>query len=154
MISGKIQLFCGKYNINIGVNNKRQRSILPKTITERRICLLIHNNHFSVIWKNNQSSFPVNNNILQQVIEYKFPMSYEMNCLYNLFAVGLETCNVEYSENFEPYASGVYHPNKLYWCFNGNSDKEELAFERSKVHEINRENGNPVLKMIEYVINN
>ena len=88
------------------------------------------------------------------MIEYKFPTSYEMNCLYNLFAVDLETCNVEYSENFEPYASGVYHLNKLYWCFNGNSDKEELAIERSKVHEINRENGNPVLKMIEYVKNN
>ena len=58
MISGKIQLFCGKYNINIGVNNKRQRSILPKTITERRICLLFHSNHFCIIWKNNQSSFP------------------------------------------------------------------------------------------------
>ena len=58
MTSAKIQPFCRKYNINIGVYNKRQRSILPKTITERRICLLILNNHFSVIWKNNQSSFP------------------------------------------------------------------------------------------------
>ena len=170
MTSAKIQPFCRKYNINIGVYNKRQRSILPKTITERRICLLIHNTHFSVIWKNNQSSFPdaieeveknfnyeetqINDNILQQVIEYKFPISYEMNCLYNLSAFDLETCNVEYSEYCEPYASGVYHLNKLYWCFNGNSDKEELAIERSKVHEINRENGNPVLKMIEYVINN
>ena len=170
MTSAKIQPFCRKYNINIGVYNKRQRSILPKTINERRICLLILNNHFSVIWKNIQSNFPdateeveknfkyeetqINDTILQQVIEYKFPTSYEMNCLYNLFAFDLETCNVEYSENFEPYASGVYHLNKLYWCFNGNSDKEELAIERSKVHEINRENGNPVLKMIEYVKNN
>ena len=97
MTSAKIQPFCRKYNINIGVYNKRQRSILPKTITERGICLLIHNTHFSVIWKNNQSSFPdaieevekkfkyeetqINYNILQQVIEYKFSISYEKNCL-------------------------------------------------------------------------
>ena len=149
---------------------KKQRSILPKTITERRICLLIHNNHFCVIWKNNQSSFPdaieeiennfkyeetqINDNILQQVIEYKFPISYEMNCLYNIFAFDLETCNVEYSEYCEPYAAGVYHLNNLYWCFNGNLGKEELAIERSKVHVFHGENGDPVLKMIEYVINN
>ena len=54
----KIQPFCMKYNINLGVYNKNQRSILPKKITESRICLLIHNNHFCVIWKNNQSGFP------------------------------------------------------------------------------------------------
>ena len=32
------------------------------------------------------------------MIEYKFPISYGMNCLYNVFAFDLETCNVEYSE--------------------------------------------------------
>ena len=53
----KIQPFCRKYIINLGVYNKKQQSILPKTVTERTLCLLIHNNHFCVIWKNNQSSF-------------------------------------------------------------------------------------------------
>ena len=167
--SEKIQPFCRKYNINLGSSNQKQQPILPKTVNERRICLLIHNNLFCVIWKNNQSTFPdakeekenifkyeetqIDDNILQQVIEYKFPISYEMNCLNNVFAFDLETCNVEYSEYCEQYAAGVYHLNNLYWCFNGNLDKEELAIERSKVHVFDRENGDPVLKLIDYVIN-
>ena len=53
LTSAKIQPFCRKYNINLGIYNKKQQSILPKTITERRICLLIHENHFCVIWKTN-----------------------------------------------------------------------------------------------------
>ena len=51
MTSAKIQPFCMKYNINLGVYNKNQRSILPETITESRICLLFHNDLFCVIWK-------------------------------------------------------------------------------------------------------
>ena len=46
----------------------------------------------------------------------------------------------------------MYHLNNLYWCFDGNLNKEN-AIERSKVHKFDRENGNPVLKMIDYVIN-
>ena len=141
-----------------------------KLSLKEEFVLLIHNNHFCVIWKNNQSTFSdaikeiennfrydetqINDNILNQVIEYKFPISYEMNCLYNVFAFDLETCNVEYSEYCEPYAAGVYHLNNLYWCFNGNLDKGELAIERSKIHVFDRENGNPVLKMIYYIIRN
>ena len=80
--------------------------------------------------KNNQSSFPdaieeivnnfryeetqINDNLFKQVIEYKFPISYEMNCLHNVFAFDLETCIVKYSEHCEPYSAGVYHLNKLY----------------------------------------
>ena len=48
------------------------------------------------------------------MIEYKFPISYEINCLYNVFAFDLETCNVEHSEYCESYAAGVYHLNYLY----------------------------------------
>ena len=70
------------------------------------------------------------------------------------FAFDLETCIVDYSEYWEPCASGVYHPNNLRWCFNGNLDKEELAIERSKFHIFDKEYGNPVLKMIDYVIKN
>ena len=77
-----------------------------------------------------------------------------MNFLYKFFAFDLETCDVEYSEYCEPYAAGVYHLMKLYWCFNGNLDKEGLAIGRSKVLVFIRENVNPVLKMIDYVINN
>ena len=170
MTSAKVQPFCRKYNINLGVYKNKQRSILPKTITERRSCLLTHNNHFWVIWKTNQSAFSdaieeieinfryeetqINDIIIKKVIEYKFPISYEMNCVYNVFAFDLETCNIEYSEYCEPYSVVVYHLNNLYWCFNGNLDKEELAIERFIVHIFDRENDNPVLKVIDYVINN
>ena len=90
MTLAKIQPFYRKYNINLGVYNKKQRSILIKTISEGRICLLFHNNHFCVKWKTNKSSFSdaikevennfryeeteINDKILQQVIEYKFPI--------------------------------------------------------------------------------
>ena len=160
MTSAKKQPFCRNYNINLGVFNKKQRSILLKTITERRICLNNHNNHFCVIWKTNQSSFPdaieeienifkyeetqINDIILQEVIEYKFPISYEMNCLYNVFALDLDTCDVGYSVNCEPFGAGVYQPNNIYWCFIRNLDKEKLAIERSKFHVFTRENGNRV----------
>ena len=78
---------------------------------------------------------------------------YEKNCFYNVFPSDLETCNVEYSEYCEAYGAGVYHLNKLYWCFNGNLNKEELAIERSKPHVFDRKIGSLVLKMIDYVIN-
>ena len=88
------------------------------------------------------------------MIEYKFPISNEMNCLCNVFAFDLKTCNVEDSEYCEPYAAGVYHLNQLNWLFNGSLIKEKLAIERSKVHVFARENGNPLLKMIDYIIKN
>ena len=111
MTAAKMQPFCRKHNNDLGVYIlKKQRSILPKTVTERRICLLIPNNHFWVIWKTNQLSFSdaieeiennfsnegtqINDNISQQVIEFKFPISCEMNCLYNVFSFDLETCSV------------------------------------------------------------
>ena len=74
------------------------------------------------------------------MIEYKFSISYEMNCLYNVFAFDLETCNVEFSKYCESYWAGVYYLNKLCWCFNDKLSKEELAIERSKVHVFDREN--------------
>ena len=76
-----------------------------------------------------------------------------MNCSYGVFAFDLEMSNVEYSKNCESYGAGVYHLNKIYWCFNGSLNKEELSIEISKLHIFDRENGNPVLKKIDYVIN-
>ena len=48
----------------------------------------------------------------------------------------------------------MYQNNIFSWCFNGNLKKQELSIERSKVHIFDRENGNSVLKMIDYVKNN
>ena len=108
-------------------------------------------NHFCVIWKldrkidlldavdqieNNfqQEETQINNNKVKQVVEYIFPISYEINCLYSVIAFDLEICNFENSEYCVSYAAGVYHPSKLHECFNGDINKEELVIERSKVH--------------------
>ena len=50
MTSAKIQPFCKKQSINLGVYNAKHQEILPRSVTERRICLFIHKNHFCVIW--------------------------------------------------------------------------------------------------------
>ena len=44
--SAKSQPFSRKCNLNLGIYNQKQQSILPKTITERIICLLIYINFF------------------------------------------------------------------------------------------------------------
>ena len=98
-----------------------------------------------VIRKVNQKSFPdatkefeenfeSNENsdvISKEVIEYKFPLSYEKNCLFPVFAFDRETCNVENQLYCEAYAADVYHLNSLYEGFNGDLTERELEIERS-----------------------
>ena len=112
MTSAEIQPFCKKYGINLGVYNINQQEILPRSVTERRLCLIIHENHFCVIWKTKKTSFTdaikelednfkyeakqISDNILKQVQEYKFPISNEKDCLYAVSAFDLETANVDY----------------------------------------------------------
>ena len=88
------------------------------------------------------------------MVEYKSPISYEKTCLFAVFAFDLETCNVENQLYCEAYAAGVYHLNRLYECFNGDLTEKELQIERENVHVFDPENNNPVLDMINYVINN
>ena len=106
MTSAKIQPFCKKYNINLGVYNINQQEIPPRSVTERRICLYIHENHFCLIWKTKKTNFThavkelednfkyeanqISDNILKQVQEYKFPISNEKDCLYAVFAFDLK----------------------------------------------------------------
>ena len=165
------QPFCSKHGLDISVHSLNSKRILPQINRKKNICLYFHKNHLCVIWKLNRGTKPldavveiensfryeetqINYNILKQVVEYKFPITFEMNCLYNVFAFDRETCNVENSEYCESYAAGVYILKKWYECFKGDLNKEELAIDRSKVHIFDRENSNPVLKMIEYVVNN
>ena len=74
--------------------------------------------------------------------------------LNNVFPFDPEGCDAEYSEYCGPHAAGVYHLNNLYECFNGDLNEPELAVERNKVHLFDREDDNPVLKMIDYVMKN
>ena len=66
-----------------------------------------------------------------------------------MFAFNLETCDVEYSEYSEAYAAGVNHLTFLYEYFNGDITEKELTIEKLKAHVFERENGKPVLKVID-----
>ena len=96
----------------------------------------------------------ITDNILKQVVEYKFPISNETDCLFGVFSFDLETVNVSYHEFCETYAAGCYHLDRLKECYNGNLSKEELEIERQNVHIFDRSNNNPVLDMIKYIIEN
>ena len=74
--------------------------------------------------------------------------------MFVVFAFDLETCNVKNQLYCETYAAGVYHLNRLYECFNGDLTEKELQIERENVRVFDCENNNPILDMINYVINN
>ena len=170
MTSAKIQPFCKKHNISLGVYIPKQQEILPRSVTERRICLFIHKNHFCVFWKTVKTNFTdaikelekkfeyqpnhVTDNILKQVVEYIFPISNEKDCLFAVFSFDLETVNMPYQEFCEAYAAGCYHLDRLKECYSGDLTEEELKIERQHVHIFDRANNNPVLDMIKYITTN
>ena len=71
-----------------------------------------------------------------------------------LYSLSISKHNVENQLYCEAYAAGVNHLNRSYECFNGDLTEKELQIERGNVHIIDRENNNPVLDMINYVMNN
>ena len=161
MTLGRVQPFFRNYNLDLAVYQLNKGRIFPETVKKGNICLYLHKDQFCVKGKLNRKTSlldwideidknfeheqtQINKNILKQVIEYIFPISFEMNCLYSVFAFDLETCNVENSEYCESYAAGLYHLDKFYECFNGDLNEKELAIERNKVHVFDRENSNPV----------
>ena len=170
MTSAKIQPFCEKHNINLGVYNPKQQEILPRSVTERRICLFIHKKQFCVIWKLEKTKFTdaikeleknsehqpnyINDNILLQIVECKFPISKEKDCLFAVFSFDLEIVNVPYQDFCETYAAACYHLDRLKECYNGDLTEEEIVNERQHVHIFDRANSNPVLDMIKYITTN
>ena len=58
MTQTKIQPFCKKYNLNLSVFNVKQKTILPRSITQRNVCLYIQDDHFCVIRKIDQPTYP------------------------------------------------------------------------------------------------
>ena len=74
--------------------------------------------------------------------------------MYGVFAFDLETCIVENQLYCEPYEAGVYHPNRLYQCFNRDLTISEVKTERENVHMFDRGNNNPLVDMIDFVITN
>ena len=125
MASAKIQSFCEKYNLHFGVYKVKQRTILPKPVTEKtfsyifRTTVFVFFNHLSETTLNElEENFKYEDNhvsdaILKRVEEYKVPISNDKTCMYAVFAFDLETCNVEGQLYCEPYAAGIYRFNRL-----------------------------------------
>ena len=74
--------------------------------------------------------------------------------MFVVFAFGLETCNVENQLYCEAYEAGVYHLTCLIECLNRGLTENQLEIERKNVHVFGRENNNPILGMINFVVNN
>ena len=123
MTSAKIQPFCKKHKINLGVYNPKQQKSLPRSVTEQKICLFNHKNQFCVIWKREKTNSTdaikeleknfeyqpnhINEKLLKQVVEFKFPISNEKDCLLAVFSFDLETVNLPYQEFCETHAQQV-----------------------------------------------
>ena len=80
----------------------------------------------------------ITDNILKQVVEYKFPISSEKDCLFAVFSFDLETVTVPYQGFCETYAPGCYHLDRLKEFYNGDLTEEELKIERQHVHIFDR----------------
>ena len=107
MTSAKIQPFGRNYSQNLGVYNVKRKANLPRSATQRNVCLYIRNNQFCVIRKKNRSTFPdamkeleenikyedkeFSGTILKQREKYKFRTTDDKNCMYAVFAFDLET---------------------------------------------------------------
>ena len=123
MKQAKIQPFCRKYSLNLGVYSHEQRTTLARSVTERKVCLFIQNNHFCVLRITAQSSFPdamdelqknskyesneITDKIPRQKVDNKLHIIYEKNCMFAVFAFDRETCNKENQPYCEAYATSV-----------------------------------------------
>ena len=53
--------------------------------------------------------------------------------MYGVFTFDLQTCNVEKQLYCEHFAAGLYHLNRFFECFNGDSTEEGLKLEERMV---------------------
>ena len=100
MTLARVQPFCRRHGPDIGAYKLNKNRELLETVKEKIICLYIYKNHFWVLWKLSRKTSllesiddienifkyeetQIDNNISKQRIEYNFPISYEMNCLYS-----------------------------------------------------------------------
>ena len=91
---------------------------------------------------------------MKKVVEYKFPISNEKDCLFAVFSFDLETVNVPYQEFCKTYAAGCYNLDRLKECYNGDLIEEEFEIEGQHVHIFDRPNNTTVLDMIKYFTTN
>ena len=69
-----------------------------------------------------------------------------------MFGFDLETCNVDNQIYCEAFAASVYHLSRLNERFKGDLTEKEIEIERQHVRVFDRENGNFVKDMVNYVL--
>ena len=125
MPSARIQAFCRKYNINIGCFNGKK--LTHRNITQRKTSLLIHNNHFCLIWKTQNISFnqaikdelkpkfKVVDNVIsdkhvKSFVKYEYKPEKVQSPLTNIVVYDLETLN---KIRAALYCSCIYKLSKI-----------------------------------------
>ena len=116
----RIPDFCERYEMYIGIYDPKSKTILPRNVKQRDICVHVHKNHYCVIWKKNRrdcffdgveeidKNFKyvknnMNENKIKQRIRYRFPKHETIDQLENVFVFDLETYNDQ--EFAEAYAA-------------------------------------------------
>ena len=135
----RIQPFCKKYNIDIGIYKQNEKRILPRAITEKNKGLYLHNNHFCVIWVSEginllkateevELNFKyINNKVTDANVnkfkEYKFDPKKIDSQLNNVLVYDIETYNKERAIS---YAIGFYPVNKIVSKWNRDLTETEI----------------------------
>ena len=165
----RIPEFCTRYKIVFGIYDLNSKRILPRNVKQKNICVLIHKNHYCVIWKKNRKDSllngvyeiernskyvknKINGNNLIQRIRYRFPKHKPIDQLENVFVFDLETHNDQ--EFAEAYAAGLYDVNRLGDKWDRDLTPDELVIERENVTVFDSSNGNCVMNMLKYISEN
>ena len=165
----RIPEFCKRYKIDIGIYDLNSKRILPWTVKQKNICVHIHKNHYSVIWKKNREDFLlnglqeiknnfkyvkniINENNLKQRILYRFPKHETIDQLENVFVFDLE---LHKDQKFvEAYAAGLYDVNRFRDSWHRDLTSNELIIERKHVDVFDASNGNCITDMLKYFSEN
>ena len=165
----RIPEFCKRYKIDIGIYDRNNGRILPRTVKEKNTCVHIHRNHYCVIWKKNRKDSllngvdeieknfkyiknKINEDNLKQRISYRFPKYKKIDQLKNVFVFDLETQNDH--EFAEAYAAGLYDVNRFRECWHRDLTPHELVIERKNVTIFDTSNGNCIMNMLKYFSEN
>ena len=124
MTKARIQPFCKANNINLGYYNDDR--VFPRSVTNRASALYLYNNHFCLIWKNENVSFKqaikelkdnfkmVDNYITEENVNSHFKYEYKPkkieSHLTNFITYDLETHN---TDRARPYVFCFYRLSKL-----------------------------------------
>ena len=137
MTKARIQPFCRANNFNLGHYNEYR--VFPRSVTNRDRALYLYNNHFCLIWKNENVSFKqtneklkdnfklVDNFITEENVKSHFKYEFipkKINShLTNFIVYDLETHN---TDRAKPYNMTFYRLSKIAGRYERDPTQEEL----------------------------